>query len=292
MPALTTDPDRDRLAAAFRSVPALTAEGSLVLAYGADAVTEVLEWAADGVGADPSAASWLGGLRLARHLGLATAPSAPPQLSRAVDDDVAACLSAVGTAGRARLTEAFRGSFPRLAASYAVDRMGTRAHPLTEAELPSRLDDPGALLRALPLAALVHVEPVTVYTLVLESVAISVSSVAEQHRIATALSVLSARLSPDAATRGLDAAEIAGRLEVPAVRGEAVAELAAAAADTPSRPLERAGDPDPCGAVAERLGVVALSPEDEAKDEAARRVRDAVLEPALDRLARLLGVAG
>lgn len=157
--------------------PALDPAAGVLLAVGMDAVAEVLEWARDGVGADPAACAWLASLRVSRLLGLPLDPSAPPQLRRGLDDDLEswASSSPSGSLARALPADRLAQRFPRFAAAMRIERMGTRSHPLTPAELEPRLEDDSALLRLLPVALMAHLDEDTLARVARDVCAVSES---------------------------------------------------------------------------------------------------------------------
>lgn len=183
--------------------PALDPAAGVLLAVGMDAVAEVLEWARDGVGADPAACAWLASLRVSRLLGLPLDPSAPPQLRRGLDDDLErwAASAADGSLAHAIPAESVQRRFPRFAAAMRVERMGTRSHPLTPAELDPQLRDDSALLRLLPVALMAHLDEDTLARVARDVAAISESG--EQTLESAADSVLRlARALRDTAPSG------------------------------------------------------------------------------------------
>lgn len=257
-------------------LPLLRPEASFLLAYAVDAVTEVLEWANDGVGADPAACAWLAELRMAGLLGMPVTDSAPPQLSRPIDAEARAALQAgLVTAS------SMAAVFPHLAAALLVDRMGTRSHPLTAAELPHDELDGSHWLRALPLALIVHIDPTTIHSLALETVAIDVRDHETQHRTAARLARLASALRVNTADDVVTSATLIAALATELARGEAEKALA-------GLPTETGVGPE---ALAElvRVAVPTLLAED--RDEHARRVESDLLEPAISRFLTVLGPA-
>ncbi|MCB4207262.1 hypothetical protein [Arthrobacter sp. UM1] len=243
--------------------PALDPAAGVLLAVGMDAVAEVLEWARDGVGADPAACAWLASLRVSRLLGLPLDPSAPPQLRRGLDDDLEhwAASASDGSLARAIPAESVQRRFPRFAAAMRVERMGTRSHPLTPAELDPQLRDDSALLRLLPVALMAHLDEDTLARVGRDVAAISESG--EQTLESAADSVL--RLA-----RALRGTAPSGGSEV----------QAASKADASTC------RPNPWTAASSVIGRhLSEAPE-------ALSFRDAVLAPAAARIDAAYGVAG
>ncbi len=253
----------------------LTAPAALIHAAGADAVAEVLEWANGGVGADQAACAWLAQLRLGAALGMPVTSSAPPQLPRPFDDDVARALREAQPAEREQVSPgAVAELFPRWAESLRADRMGTRSHPLTAVELDPELTDDAALLRALPLAFIEHLDPETIYAMALENAAVSVSRVDEQHLTAARVATLASALSAGHPGQIVTSAPRGASLSTPLARDEATKHL-------PSGRLLEVCGPDAAPAAFDAWLSRHRAPEG---DSASRAVLEGVLRPALQRL--------
>lgn len=99
--------------------------------------------------------------------------------------------------------------------------MGTRSHPLKPTEVNPELTDDSALLRALPLALIEHLDPETVYAMALENTAITVTDVAEQHRTAALVGTLASALTASSAEGVITTDDLGASLATPLARGEA-----------------------------------------------------------------------